>query len=49
MEHAIARALLDAWSYGVGSAEAVGSAYAAVASRVVIESRGHFEDSKGDG
>lgn len=49
MEHAIARALLDAWSSGIGSAEAVGSAYAAVASRVVIESRGRLDDSKGDG
>ena len=34
LERAIARALLDAWTDGHGSAEAVGSAYARVADRV---------------
>ncbi len=34
LERAIARALLDAWADGHGSAEAVGSAYALVADRL---------------
>ena len=34
LERAVARALLDAWTDGHGSAEAVGSAYALVAERV---------------
>jgi hypothetical protein len=33
LERAIARALLDVWRHGQGSAEAVGSAYALVAVR----------------
>jgi hypothetical protein len=39
LEHAIARATLDAWLHGIGSGEAVGSAYVAVAHRIVHEQR----------
>ena len=38
LEHAIARALLDAWTHGLCSAEAVGSAYALVGDRVAWSS-----------
>ncbi len=41
LEHAIARALLHAWTHGQCSPEAVGSAYALVADRVARESPAH--------
>lgn len=52
LEHAIARALLDAWTHGLCSAEAVGSAYAFVGNRVARNSGGgppHVRTSTRDG
>lgn len=39
LEHAVARATLDAWLSGLGSAESVGQAYAAVGDHVAQASR----------
>lgn len=39
LDHAVARATLDAWLHGQGSAESVGHSYATVGNRVAHVSR----------
>jgi hypothetical protein len=38
LEHAVARGALNAWSHGVGSADSVGQAYAALGDLLARES-----------
>ncbi len=44
LEHAVARAALDAWSHGLGSPESVGQAYAALGDHLAYDTRKHVSE-----